>query len=48
MINRNLVNDTQILWDTTKGFIKNNATEFASGLNEDIRIGNVANCVRAF
>lgn len=34
VINRNSVNDFRILWDAVKGFIRNNTTAFASGLNK--------------
>lgn len=34
MINKNSVDDFQIIWDAIKGFIRNNATAFASGLNK--------------
>uniref|UniRef100_A0A0E9RZ02 Uncharacterized protein n=1 Tax=Anguilla anguilla TaxID=7936 RepID=A0A0E9RZ02_ANGAN len=34
MIIKILVDDFWILWDAIKGFIRNNATAFASGLNK--------------
>lgn len=34
MINKDSVDDFQIFWDAIKGFIINNTTAFASGLNK--------------
>lgn len=46
-INKGSVPDARILWDTTKGFTRNNSIAFASGQNRKqlMEINNLVHCL---